>query len=145
MYIRDLIQSMRKYSERTMTTAEYQTIIATAANELERLNKMIDDENGDAFLDYYDFYVKKSFKLFQQKERLIEILKKEAQDLCKYCKHKDLYCNGVPCEQFINTTNYNGKTKTCMDENFGECPKLKDSPCAKCIHNNDGFEWSEEE
>lgn len=69
-------------------------------------------------------------------------------DACKYCKHHQP-CKGEKCEAYIKgieAWDHNGCKHdwqwTCMDFNFGECPKLENTPCNGCIKNNmQGFEW----
>ena len=69
-------------------------------------------------------------------------------DACKYCKHNQP-CHGKECECYIegrgaedeNGYKYDWQW-SCEDFNFGECPKLENTPCNGCIkHNMQGFEW----
>lgn len=67
---------------------------------------------------------------------------------CKYCKHNQP-CKGEKCEAYIKSKDawdHNGCKHdwewSCEDFNFGECPKLENTPCNGCIKNNmSGFEY----
>jgi hypothetical protein len=67
---------------------------------------------------------------------------------CKYCKHHHP-CSGKECEGYVegkgawdNKHCYYDWQWSCMDFNFGECPKLENTPCNHCIENDmRGFEW----
>lgn len=69
-------------------------------------------------------------------------------DVCKYCKYNQT-CQGEKCEAYIkgkDAWDHNGCKHdwewSCEDFNFGECPKLENTPCNGCIKNNmRGFEY----
>jgi hypothetical protein len=69
-------------------------------------------------------------------------------DVCEYCKYNQP-CRGEKCDAYIkgkDAWDHNGCKHdwewSCEDFNFGECPKLENTPCNGCIKNNmRGFEW----
>ena len=69
-------------------------------------------------------------------------------DVCKYCKHNQP-CYGKECELYVEGRGAWDKQGckhdwewSCEDFNFGECPKLENTPCNGCIKNNmQGFKW----
>ena len=69
-------------------------------------------------------------------------------DACIYCKYHQPCC-GKECESYIKgkeAWDHKGCKHdwewTCVDFNFGECPKLENTPCNGCIkHKMQGFEW----
>ena len=78
---------------------------------------------------------------------VIEELLKEQEDTCDFCKNDPGSCKGRDCEHFImgDVVECNGRIMdwswTCMDCNWGECPKLEITPCYGCVENNNrGFE-----
>lgn len=81
----------------------------------------------------------------------IEDIRKAVDDeiLCGFCKH-DVFCQGEKCDKYIEgrgmtfekTGQYIDKEWSCMDFEYGTCPKLEDTPCNRCFDNNmSGFEW----
>lgn len=81
----------------------------------------------------------------------VEDIKKaiDSDDICSFCKH-NVFCQGEKCDQYIEgegmentkTGTYTDEKWTCMDFNYGTCPKLANTLCNGCFENNmDGFEW----
>ena len=74
----------------------------------------------------------------------------DSDDVCKYCKHHQP-CESEKCVHLIKgrgAWDHKGCKYdwqwTCEDFNFGECPKLENTPCNGCIKNNfRGFEYKE--
>ena len=73
----------------------------------------------------------------------------DSDDICSFCKY-DVFCHGEQCDKYIegrgmtfeNTGQYIDEKWTCMDFNYGTCPKLEDTQCNGCFDNNmRGFEW----
>ncbi len=54
--------------------------------------------------------------------------------------------------QLLDSINFNNEAEvefnfdiTCMDLDFGDCPKLENTPCHNCIQNDlVGFTWNKE-
>ena len=101
-------------------------------------------QNGQSAIEANKDLKKRYNALFNDFKELIL----ERDDVCVYCKHTQP-CNGKECEFYIEGTeawDHNGCKHdwewSCEDFNFGECPKLENSPCNGCIENNRmGFEW----
>lgn len=81
----------------------------------------------------------------------IEDIKKAVDDeiLCNFCKY-DAPCQGEKCDKYIEgrgmtfkgAGQYIDEKWTCMDFDFGTCPKLEDTPCNGCFENDmRSFEW----
>lgn len=73
----------------------------------------------------------------------------DSDDVCSFCKY-DTPCQGEKCNQYIEgrgmTIEKNGQyideKWTCMDFNYGTCPKLEYSSCNGCFENDmKGFKW----
>lgn len=73
----------------------------------------------------------------------------DSDDVCSFCKH-DVFCQGEKCDKYIEgrgmtfekTGQYIDEKWTCMDFEYGTCPKLEDTPCNGCFDNDmSGFEW----
>lgn len=100
----------------------------------------------------------KEKKLLQEIEQLkkerdiaIQEIKKAiySDNICSFCKNK-IPCLEQKCNQYIEgrgmtfekTGEYIDQKWSCMDFNFGTCPKLENTPCNGCIeNNNNGFIW----
>ena len=89
---------------------------------------------------------------------LYQYWRKNADDLCGYCKHCKP-CGEKVCPKYNTyvpeSVSLDGKPITreeypqayegwsCMDTEFGDCDMLRDTPCYKCIENNmEHFEWN---
>ena len=81
-------------------------------------------------------------------EKITDLIKNGCEDSCEHCKHY-IKCEGEKCDKYIegqgaldekgNKVDFKW---TCMDFNYGDCPKLDATPCYECIKNNlKGFEW----
>ena len=70
----------------------------------------------------------------------------EAEDVCKYCKNYQP-CEGKNCKDYIEGEGawddkhcYYDWVWSCQDFNYGECPKLENTPCNGCNFKNN-WEW----
>ena len=70
----------------------------------------------------------------------------KSEDVCKYCKHHQP-CEGKNCKDYIEGKDawddkhcYHDWVWSCQDFNYGECPKLENTPCNGCNFENN-FEW----
>ena len=70
----------------------------------------------------------------------------KSEDICKYCKHHQS-CEGKNCKDYIEGKGawddkncYYDWVWSCEDFNYGECPKLENTPCNGCNFENN-FEW----
>lgn len=81
----------------------------------------------------------------------VEDIKKaiDSDDICSFCKY-NTPCQGEKCDQYIEgkgmklekTGQYIDKKWTCMDFDYGTCPKLEYGSCNRCFENNmKGFKW----
>ena len=89
----------------------------------------------------------------KQLAKRISVLLKEirelaikSEDVCKYCKHYQP-CDGKKCKDYIEGKGawddkhyYYDWVWSCQDFNYGECPKLENTPCNGCNFENN-FEW----
>jgi len=66
------------------------------------------------------------------------------EEPCKYCSNY-IPCLGEDCDQYekYEKKSFFGGTLTCEDNNFGDCPKLRETPCATCNCINN-FKWNGE-
>lgn len=73
---------------------------------------------------------------------------------CLFCKHLDIsdfanHCSEENCELYeggVGVIDERGKYHdwhwSCQDSNFGDCPRLENTPCHDCIQNDGkNFEW----
>lgn len=127
-----------------------------AANALERLlaeNKQLRNELiiQTALAQNGQSAIETNRQLTKRLNAAIEDIKKAVDDeiLCSFCKH-DAPCQGEKCDKYIESTGmefaetgqYIDEKWTCMDFEYGACPKLEDTPCNGCFDNNmSGFEW----
>ena len=109
-------------------------------------------QNGQSAIDTSTRLAEEVFKLTDEnkkyKDYIVSLLK-ENIDVCSYCVH-DKECKGEKCEGYMegvgatgeNGENYPTFNWKCTDFRFGECPLLENTPCYKCVENNNkGFEW----
>ena len=71
----------------------------------------------------------------------------DSDGACKYCKHNQP-CHGKECNLYIEgrgARDHRGYKHdwewSCMDFNFGQCPKFEYTPCNGCGKNMQNFEW----
>ena len=105
-------------------------LLGCAAKTIEKLN----DENRQ-FTEKFSALSKDFYEI---------IIKSE--DVCKYCKHYQP-CEGKNCKDYIEGKGawddkhcYYDWVWSCQDFNYGECPKLENTPCNGCNFENN-FEW----
>lgn len=105
-------------------------LLGCAAKTIEKLN----DENRQ-FTEKFSALSKDFYEI---------IIKSE--DVCKYCKHHQP-CEGKNCKDYIEGKGawddkhcYYDWVWSCQDFNYGECPKLENTPCNGCNFENN-FEW----
>ena len=70
-----------------------------------------------------------------------------SDDNCLLCGHY-IQCNGKECDCYIEgneAINENGNRIafqwSCMDFNWGDCPKMDDLPCKDCDASMNHFVW----
>lgn len=70
----------------------------------------------------------------------------KSEDACKYCEHYQP-CDGKKCKDYIegkgawdNNNCYFDWVWSCEDFNYGECPKLENTPCNGCDFKNN-WKW----
>lgn len=73
--------------------------------------------------------------------KLIKYFKKNDLDLCSICKHH-IECKEEKCEKYISGVGdsegkYPDWKWSCLDFEYGECPMRENTPCNKCIENDD--------
>lgn len=156
MDIKELVEAIRDYTSKSDMPFERYLMLTEAADTLEKLsseNKQLRAnlimqtalaQNGQSAIET-------NKQLKRHLNAAIADIKKAVDDeiLCNFCKH-DAPCQGEKCDKYIEgrgmtfekTGQYVDEKWTCMDFNFGECPKLEDTPCNECFDNNmSGFEW----
>ena len=80
-------------------------------------------------------------------EKTNQIIKQGVEDLCLLCKHY-IKCEPKTCSDFISGDSVKDAKGniiewkwTCQDFNYGDCPKLENTPCYQCYKNDfSGFE-----
>lgn len=133
------------------------TLIEQAIEAIEYLQEQLKmqtalAQNGQSTIDTSARLAEEVFKLTDEnkkyKDYIVSLLK-ENIDVCSYCVH-DKECKGEKCEYYIegvgatgeNGENYPEFKWKCTDFVFGECPFLENTPCYRCVENdNKGFEW----
>ena len=101
-------------------------------------------QNGRSAIETNKQFVRKFDALLKDFKEFIL----HTDDVCKYCKHNQP-CKSKECECYVegvgawSAKGYESDWQwSCEDFNFGECPKLENTPCNGCIkHNMQGFEW----
>lgn len=101
-------------------------------------------QNGQSVIETNKYLTRKFEALLKDFKEFIL----NTDDVCRYCKHNQL-CLGKKCDHYIEGRGVEDKQGykydwqwSCEDFNFGECPKLENTPCNGCIKNNmKGFEW----
>ena len=80
-------------------------------------------------------------------EKVIKELAAESDCPCNYCEY-DLPCLEKACDSYVEGIGvYDESGKyidikwSCMDFNFGECPKLENTPCHNCLDMGDNFQF----
>lgn len=107
-------------------------------------------QNGQSAIETNRQLVQQIVALKAERNAAIEDIKKaiDGELICNFCKH-DYECQGEGCDKYtegVGATDENGNYHdwkwTCMDFDYGTCPKLEDTPCNECFENNlRGFEW----
>lgn len=131
-------------------------LLEQAANTLEKLsaeNKQLRHDliMQTALAQNGQSAIETNKQLIKQLNTAIEDIKKAVDDeiLCNFCKY-DAPCQGEKCDKYIDgkgmtfekTGQYIDEKWTCMDFEYGTCPKLEDTPCNGCFDNKmNGFEW----
>ena len=123
---------------------------------LDSMDSQYIQENIDKIIDLLGCAAKTIEKLTDENQQLTEkfsILSKDfneviikSEDVCKYCKHHQP-CEGRNCKDYIEGKDawddkhcYHDWVWSCQDFNYGECPKLENTPCNGCNFENN-FEW----
>lgn len=106
--------------------------------------------NGESAIETNKALTQKIAKLVIERNDAIEDIKRAItdEDLCTYCKN-NLICEGKNCSERIeghNVMDENGEELdmewSCEDFDWGECPKLQNTPCNGCLQGgSSGFEW----
>ena len=154
--VEETLKSLRRFAGRKSqidVSAEVYKAIKTIKylqEQLELQTKLA--QNGQSAIDTSARLAEEIFKLTEEnkkyKDYIVSLLK-ENVDVCSYCVH-DKECKGEKCEHYMegkgaigpNGENYFEFKWKCTDFVFGECPFLENTPCYKCVENdNKGFEW----
>lgn len=129
-----MIESLRDYA-RTYTSGKPYSLnpgfALMIANRMEQLITLA--ENGQSAIDTNKKLAKKLIKM--------EIDFKEAitnDDYCSICGHF-IPCKGTECDCYEegrgmtdDKGNYCDHRWTCMDFDWGDCPKMDNVPCKEC-------------
>ena len=124
-------------------------------NRCEKLEKELSIQkmlvlNGESAIETNKVLTRRIAMLITERDDAIEDIKEAINDidLCVYCKN-NLVCKGKNCSKRIegqSATDKNGKELnlkwSCEDFDWGECPRLQNTPCNGCIQNGFcGFKW----
>ena len=168
--VEETVNSLRRFAA-IKSQIDVATKIDKAINTINYLQEQLDlqtklAQNGQSAIDTSARLAEEIFKLTEENKKYAEevfkltdenkkykdyivSLLKENIDVCSYCVH-DKECKGEKCEHYIEGVgamdssgqNYPTFKWRCTDFSFGECPLLEDTPCYKCVENNNkGFEW----
>ena len=154
--VEETLTSLRRFAA-IKSQIDVATEIDKAINTINYLQEQLElqtklAQNGQSAIDTSARLAEEVFKLTDEnkkyKDYIVSLLKENA-DVCSYCVH-DKECKGEKCECYmegVGATGENGKDYPefkwkCTDFVFGECPLLENTPCYKCVENdNKGFEW----
>lgn len=99
-------------------------------------------QNGQSAIETNKHLIKRISVLLKE----IRELAIKSEDVCKYCKHYQP-CDGKNCKDYIEGKGawddkhcYYDWVWSCQDFNYGECPKLENTPCNGCNFKNN-WEW----
>lgn len=135
-----LVDALKMYANECLSLDKY-VLIADAATSIDLLikeNKMLKA----------DLMVQNKLKM-QLSAAIADLqdMATRCHELCCYCKHHH-HCDGERCESYIDGVGgtidgtYANFKWSCMDFNYGECPKLENTICNGCIDSGSvGFEW----
>lgn len=131
-------------------------LLEQAANTLEKLaeeNKQLRTDliMQTALAQNRQTIIENDKQLAKRFEALLRDFKEvilHPDNTCVYCKNYQP-CKGEECESYIKGRGVKDLKGymfdwqwSCEDFDFGECPKLENTPCHNCIKNNmQGFEW----
>ena len=99
-------------------------------------------QNGQSAIETNEHLIKRISALLKD----FKELSIKSEDACKYCEHYQP-CDGKNCKGYIEGKGawdykhcYYDWVWSCEDFNYGECPKLENTPCNGCnVENN--WEW----
>lgn len=146
---KELINYLKDYAKSSTSGAPYvfnPGLALIIANRMEQLVSLA--ENGQSAIDTNQRLVAHIDNLKTQLNGAIEDIKTvfNTDDVCLLCKHY-IKCEGKDCECYMSgygledeNGNYIPWSWSCIDFNFGECSKLKNTPCNGCDFINN-FEW----
>jgi hypothetical protein len=162
MHTKELVNGIRDYTKRYDMPFERYLMLTEVADRLEQLsaeNKQLRNDlimqtalaqNGQSAIETNKQLRQQLVALKAERDAAVEDLKRaiDSDDVCTFCKH-DVFCQGDKCDKYIEgkgATNDKGELVdwdwTCMDFNYGTCPKLENTPCDGCFENDmSGFEW----
>lgn len=155
MEIKELVDAIRDYTKKSDMPFERYLMLTEAADTLEKLsseNKQLRAnlimqtalaQNGQSAIETNKQLTKRLNAAIEDIKRAIN-----GELICDFCKH-DHQCQGEECDKYSEgvgctdeSGNYHDWKWTCMNFNFGTCPKLEDTPCNECFDNDmSGFEW----
>ena len=156
MHTKELVNGIRTYTQKNDMPFERYLMLTEVADRLEQISSENKQLRNDLIMQTAMAQNGQSaIETNRQLTRKFEVLLKDfkefaldTDDVCKYCKHNQP-CHGKECECYIegkeawdHTSCKHDWEWSCVDFNFGECPKLENTPCNGCIDNDmSGFEW----
>lgn len=156
MHTKELVDGIRTYIKKYDMPFERYLMLTEVADRLEQLSSENKQLRNDlimqtALAQNGQSAIETNKQLTKQLNAAIEDIKKaiNSDDVCSFCK-RDASCQGEKCDKYIegrgmkfeNTDQYIDEKWTCMDFEYGTCPKLEDTPCNGCFENDmSGFEW----
>ena len=145
----EIVRALRDYAQACISDKHYNFnpgLALMIANRIEQLIAL--SENGKSAIDTNQrlvAYIKELQLKLENANKDIN-LAISTDDYCLLCKHY-IKCNGEECdcyEEGVGCTDENGNyfdlKWTCKDFNWGECPKMENTPCNGCDFVNN-FEW----
>lgn len=148
------IQKLQRFID-DMLGDHYVDYLEFYINRCEKLEKELSIQrmlvlNGESAIETNKILTQRIAKLILERDEAIEDIKKAivSDDICVYCKnHHD--CEEKDCGEYFDgqgVTDKDGEEFdwkwSCEDFNWGECPKLRNTPCNGCMQNDfSGFEW----
>ena len=131
---KQLIKILRDYTKAYIDGKPYYInpgLALMIANRVEQLVALV--ENGQSAIDTNQRLAGKLVEIENDFKKAIT-----ADDYCSICKNY-IPCKGKECDCYVEGKgatdekgNYIDWSWTCMDFNYGDCPKMDDVPCKDC-------------
>lgn len=151
MDTKELLEALRYQPNNMVFNPQIRLKVADKFEELLSENEQLYNElaiqtalaqNGQSAIETNKHLIKRISVLLKE----IRELAIKSEDVCKYCKHHQP-CEGRNCKDYIEGKDawddkhcYHDWVWSCQDFNYGECPKLENTPCNGCNFENN-FEW----